>query len=99
MSLKWFRDQALPGEGRPWTASEEARQSVLRTAIENRLILTSKVPNPKSPQFPVTAIRLNRLLPEVAAILGQAHLADSDFHPVEIKGEPLSVTIMRERHR
>ncbi len=98
VSLKWFRDQALPAEGWDWTGSDETRQNVLRIAIEKRLILTSKVPNPKSPQFPVTAIRLNRLMPEVAGVLGEKS-EDWDFHPVEIRGEPLSATILRERRR
>lgn len=99
ISLKWFRDQALPVQGPPWTASEDFRQNILRAAIERRLILTGKVPNPKSPQFPVTSIRLNRLHPEVIKVLGQGDGGGSDFHPIEIKGEPLSATIIRERHR
>jgi len=55
------------------------------------------VPNPKSPQFPVTTVRLNRLMPEVKVVLGQNGSSDLDFHPVEIAGEPLSATILRER--
>lgn len=96
VALKWFRDVALPGEGIDWAQSDAGRQSVLREAIERRLVLTSKVPNPKSPQFPVTAIRLNRLLPEIQAILGE-QVPDSDFTPVEIRGERLSATVLRER--
>jgi hypothetical protein len=96
VALKWFRDVAVPGENFDWAQSDSARQSILREAIERRLILTSKVPNPKSPQFPVTAIRLNRLLPEIQAILGE-QVADSDFRPVDIRGEKLSATVLRER--
>jgi hypothetical protein len=96
VALKWFRDVALPGEGFEWAQADSARQSILREAIERRLILTSKVPNPKSPQFPVTAIRLNRLLPEIQAILGE-QVSDSDFRPADIRGEQLSATILRER--
>jgi hypothetical protein len=96
VALKWFRDVALPGESFEWAQSDSVRQDLLREAIEKRLILTSKVPNPKSPQFPVTAIRLNRLLPEIQAILGE-HVADSDFRPVDIRGERLSATVLRER--
>ena len=96
IALKWFRDVALLGESYDWARSDCARQSILREAIEKRLILTSKVPNPKSPQFPVTAIRLNRLLPEIQAILGQ-QVSDSDFRPVDIRGEHLSATVLRER--
>jgi hypothetical protein len=96
VALKWFRDVALAGESFAWAQSVSARQDVLREAIERRLILISKIPNPKSPQFPVTAIRLNRLLPETQAILGGA-VADSDFRPVEIRGEKLSATVLHER--
>jgi hypothetical protein len=96
VSLKWFRDVALTGEGLEWAQSESARQSILREAIEKRLILTSRVPNPKAPQFPVTAIRLNRLLPEVQSVLGE-QVPDSDFRPVDIRGESLSATVLRER--
>jgi hypothetical protein len=96
VALKWFRDVALAGEGFSWAHSASARQGILRDAIERRLILISKVPNPKSPQFPVTAIRLNRLLPEIQAILGE-HVADSDFKPVDIRGEKLSAMVLRER--
>ncbi len=96
IALKWFRDVALPGEGFDWAQSDSVRQNILREAIERRLILTSKVPNPKSPQFPVTAIRLNRLLPEIQAILGE-RASDSDFSHADIRGEQLSATILRER--
>jgi len=96
VALKWFRDVALAGENFGWAQLDSARQGILREAIERRLILISKVPNPKSPQFPVTAIRLNRLLPEIQAILGE-QVADSDFRPVDIRGEQLSATVLRER--
>jgi hypothetical protein len=97
VSLKWFRDAVLPSAGFSWASADATRQNVLRSAIDKRLILTSKVPNPKSPQFPVTAIRLNRLMPEVRTILGSGDDGGSDFHPVEIRGENLSATILRER--
>jgi hypothetical protein len=97
VSLKWFRDAALPSEGFAWASSDATRQNLLRGAIEKRLILTSKVANPKAPQFPVTAIRLNRLMPEVKAILGSGNETSLDFHPVEIRGENLSATVLRER--
>jgi len=99
VSLKWFRDAALPAGGYEWAKSDSTRHQVLSDAIARRLILTNKVPNPKDPSFPVTAIRVNRQMPEVMKIIGEAWYADSDFHPVEIRGEPLSATIIRERHR
>jgi hypothetical protein len=97
VALKKFRDEALVSEGFRWSVSDTSRQEVLRDAIESRFVLVSKVPNPKSPQFPVTAIRLNRLMPEVQRILGRQPNLDSDFAPVEIRGEGLSATILRER--
>jgi|SRR5271169_1282713 len=96
VSLKKFRDEILPVENVPSIRSDVERQNVLRSAIEKRLILRGKVQNPKSPQFPVTSIRLNRLMPEVQQVLGQPK-RDLDFHPIHIKGEPLSATILRER--
>jgi hypothetical protein len=97
VALKWFRDVFLPGEGFAWARSEASRQNVLREAIERRLILTSKVPNPKTPQFPVTAIRLNRLYEDTQALLGKGGVSNSEFDPVEIRGESLSTTVLRER--
>lgn len=97
VALKWFRDVVLLEEGFPWVQSESARHNALRDAIEKRWILTGSVQNPRSPQFPVTSIRLNRLLPEVRAILGTSGQGGEDFEPVEIRGESLSTTILRER--
>ncbi len=97
VALKWFRDTALPGEGFSWANADSERQNILREAIDKRMILTSKVPNPRSPQFPVTAIRLNRLLPDVKAILGTENDGLPDFQPIAIRGENLSATILRDR--
>jgi len=96
VALKWFRDTALPSGGLVWANAASIRE-VLGNCIEKRLILTSKVPNPRSPQFPVTAIRLNRLIPEVKAILGTEDEGMPDFQPVPIRGENLSATVLRER--
>jgi hypothetical protein len=96
VSLKKFRDEILPVENIPYLRSDVERQNALRYAIDKRLILRKPVPNPKSPQFPVTSIRLNRLMPEVQSVLGQPR-KDLDFHPIHIKGEPLSAIILRER--
>jgi hypothetical protein len=96
VSLKKFRDEILPVENIPYLRSDMERQNAIRYAIDKRLILRKPVPNPKSPQFPVTSIRLNRLMPEVQTILGQSG-KNLDFHPIHIKGEPLSAIILRER--
>jgi hypothetical protein len=96
VALKWFRDAALPSEHFAWLTPETVRE-VLREAIDKKIILTSKMPNPRSPQFPVTAIRLNRLMPEVKATLGSRDERPCDFQPVPIRGENLSATVLRER--
>jgi hypothetical protein len=99
VSLKKFRDKILPCEPLAPGAFQPTDvhwEEAIRSAIDKRLILTGKVQNPKSPQFPVTSIRLNRLMPEVQEVLGLPK-EDLDFHPIHIKGEPLSATILRER--
>jgi hypothetical protein len=96
VSLKKFRDEILPAADIPSIRSDVERQTVIGSAIEKRFVLTGKVQNPKSPQFPVTSIRLNRLMPEVQRVLGLPK-KDLDFHPIRIKGEPLSTIILRER--
>jgi hypothetical protein len=97
VSLKWFRDTYLPQQGYAWAAAPENRQRVLVEAIERRWILTSKVPNPKNPQYPVTAIRVNEPLADVRKILSQEAGLGSAFAPITIAGEPLSETVLRER--
>jgi hypothetical protein len=95
--LKKFRDEILPMEPLVHNRTEVERRETLHRVIEKRFVLRNTVLNPKSPQFPVTTIRLNRLLPEVKAVLGRGGNTDMDFRPVEIRGEPLSATILRER--
>jgi hypothetical protein len=95
--LKKFRDEILAEEHFSSMRTDVERRSVLDSVIEKKFIILGKVINPKSPQFPVTTIRLNRLLPPVKAILGQTNSQDLSFHPIEIPGEPLSTTILRER--
>jgi hypothetical protein len=95
--LKKFRDEILSGENLPSMRSEVERQNVVNSAIEKKLILLGKVANPKAPEFPVTTIRLNRMMPEVRRVLGQGESPEVDFRPFEIRGEPLSATILRER--
>src|ERR1700722_421615 len=82
VSLKWFRDTALVHERFSWASDEFARHDVLREAIDRRWILTSKVANPRPPNFPVTAIRLNRQMPEVNAVLGTRTGNSVVFRPV-----------------
>jgi hypothetical protein len=95
--LKWFRDTYLPHQGLAWAAMPEERHRVLADAIERRWILTSRIPNPRNPQFPATAIRVNRPLAEVRAILHQDAGERPHFAPIAIRGESLSATVLHER--
>jgi hypothetical protein len=97
VSLKWFRDTALVHEGFPWAADDLARHDVLCEAIDRRWILTSKIANPRPPHFPVTAIRLNRQMLEVAAAIGSRTGSLPEFRPVSLRGEALSATVLHDR--
>lgn len=70
VSLKWFRDTYLARSGFGWAQDPDVPRRILQDATERNLVLTSKVPNPKQPTFPVTSIHLNRQHPDVQRILG-----------------------------
>ena len=89
IALKWFRDEALPLQKYPWAAEPEDRQRVLGKAIESGSVRISKIPNPKNPQFPTTTISLNRSERNAGV--------PSRFHPVSVRGEPVSATLLRDR--
>lgn len=89
VALTWFRDKDLPRHHLPWTASSDARQRVLAQAIDSGAIILKKIPNPKS-DFPTTTVSLNRSG-------GVQQLVPSRFHPVPVRGESVSATILRER--
>jgi len=72
VSLKWFRDTFLVKSGYRWAQDIEMPRRLLQEATERDIVLTSRVPNPKQPEFPVTSIRLNREHPDVRRILEHA---------------------------
>jgi hypothetical protein len=96
VALKWFRDTYLPYQGFQWADGPENRQLALKKAIEMNWVLTAKVANPRSPEFPVTTIKTNRHLPAVVKILEQSDVT-ATFLPITIPGGPLSDTVLRER--
>lgn len=75
VSLKWFRDTYLPRRGFDWAADPDIPRQVIHEAADSEIILTAKVPNPKTPEFPVTSIRLNREHPTVRELLESARSA------------------------
>jgi hypothetical protein len=89
IALKWFRDSFLPRKSFNWNQNPESRQMVLAEAILRGVVLTSKIPNPKTPAYPTTTIRLNRAeagIPEEA----------QRFRPVAVQGDALSAGMMDE---
>ncbi|HTJ28922.1 MAG TPA: hypothetical protein VL346_00385 [Acidobacteriaceae bacterium] len=60
IALKWFRDSFLPRKSFAWSQNPELRQMILAEAILRGVVMTSKIPNPKTPAYPTTTIRLNR---------------------------------------
>jgi hypothetical protein len=89
IALKWFRDSFLPRKSFAWNQNPESRQMVLAEAILRGVVLTSKIPNPKTPAYPTTTIRLNRAeagVPEEA----------QRFRPVAVQGESLSAEMADE---
>jgi hypothetical protein len=97
VGLKAFRDQYLVGRGLAWAIDPEARHYELAKAINSGLILRTSVPNPKRPDFPTTAVKVNREHPIVTEILRAADLERTVFKPVRIQGKPLSSTVIEER--
>jgi hypothetical protein len=90
IALKWFRDSFLPRKAFRWNQHPESRQAVLAEAIQRGVVLTSKIANPKTPAYPTTTIRLNRVeagIPEEA----------QRFHPVAVHGDSIADAIEEER--
>lgn len=98
VSLKWFRDTFLPKSGYAWADDSAQRHHWLREAINRRWITTDRLANPRNPEFPTTAIRLNRAAAEVGRILGHGKDTDFGWTPVAIAGEPMSATVLSGRN-
>ncbi len=71
VALKFLRDRLLPQTARAWTRSPQTCQRAIGDAIERGLLWTSKKPNPRNPEFPVTAVHLNRESPAVQEVLAR----------------------------
>ena len=94
VNLKWFRDQYLPACGCDWARDPRTCGTLLRQATGQRLILTSQMPNPNNPLYPVTAIRLNRRHPRFET---NAQSRRARFEPVRIRGGAIADTVIGDR--
>jgi hypothetical protein len=92
----WFLDSWLAASRLVWAVEPAVRKRALTEAIDAGLVLTAKVPNPKNPDWPSTTLRLDRTRSEVADVLASSNRLPA-FEPVEVRGEPVSETIIRER--
>ena len=95
VALKWFRDQYLPEHGDEWAAHPAARHQTIRRAIDESLVLKSQIPNPNNPEHPTTTVSVNKHHPKVRGIMTEQNTPR--FRPVEIRGEPLSKTVLDDR--
>jgi|GEM_PF-441464 len=93
IALKWFRDHDLPTRGYSWTDSPAYRQAVLAKAFDVGAILTTKIPNPNSPQNPTTTVKLNRESKYAQTVAPR-------YQPIRAKGgASASEIVLRDRGR
>ena len=59
VALKFLRDQLLPRHV-AWAAIPHEAQIQINRSIDAGAVVTTKVENPRQPQYPVTAVKLNR---------------------------------------
>src|SRR5688572_416801 len=71
LALKFLRDQLLPRQV-AWASLPHEAQIQINYAIDQGVLVTTKVENPRMPQYPVTAVQLNREHPLVGEVLGAA---------------------------
>ena len=94
VGLKWFRDQYLYARRYDWANDPRVNGALLRRATEQRLILTSQVPDPNNPLHPVTAIRTNRRHPRFQTETARRGRA---FTPISIRGGAIADTVLGDR--
>ncbi|HEY1744244.1 MAG TPA: hypothetical protein VGG18_13830 [Granulicella sp.] len=93
IALKWFRDSCLSTKDYTWAESAGFRQAVLSKAVEVGAVLTSTIPNPKSPNHPTTTIKLNRESSFARSVAPR-------YQPIPTRGgETASGILLRDRGR
>ena len=70
VALKYFRDQYLVRTGHGWARDFDLVRHLIQQATDDQVLVLSRVPNPRQPEFPVTSIRLNREHAFVQEVLG-----------------------------
>lgn len=95
VGIKWFRDRYLPEQEFSWSNDPRTCGTLLRMGTEGQLVLTHQVTNPRNPEHPVTAIRLNRDHPRFRG--DDQPSPQPRFKPVKIRGDGLSSTVVGQR--
>ncbi|MBK7875997.1 MAG: hypothetical protein IPJ77_09630 [Planctomycetes bacterium] len=70
VALKYFRDQYLARTGHGWARDFDLVRHLIQKVTDDQILVLSRVPNPRQPEFPVTSIRLNREHAFVREVLG-----------------------------
>jgi len=87
ITLDWFRDYAMLHSFRvDWADSAEFRQRVIDKTIEANGIRIASMPNELTAGPDVTTLSTVKI--EVPA---------DGYHPITVRGEPVSVTLIRDR--
>lgn len=68
VSLKYLKNNVL-NTMHGCSNSQESKAGLIRDAIRMKFLETYKIPNPRNPNFPTTACRLNRRHPDVRSSL------------------------------
>jgi len=85
LALKFLRDQLLPRHV-AWGSLPHEAQIQINFAIDQRVLVTGKVENPRSPQYPVTTVQLNREHELVKEVLGAEATTPSSARAGEAPG-------------
>jgi len=96
VGLTWFRDQFLVNMGGAWADDLALRRRLIDAALNEKLVLTNQVANPRNHLHPVTAIRLNRRHPRFVKNQ-ERPAAQKRFQPARISGGALSKTVIEGR--
>lgn len=91
VAISYLRDHLL----RRGTVGE--RLDLINRAIEERILLVDRIPNPRNPAFPTSAARLNRSHSRVVARYPARSSGEPRFEPLRIRGEGLSTTVLEDR--
>jgi hypothetical protein len=91
VAIKWFRDAWIPSTSLPWRTDAQRVRQALATAIEKGLLRKEQIPNPNNPDHPTTVLK------EGVAAGAAPQLRSRWSNPIEIKGKPLSQTVIEGR--